>query len=165
MPTMNIMNGTPALYHRIKCILRRQWERTSGTSNHDKVGPSPDRGDLVRVRSHHRRPSRVAGRGRFPLERRRVDDDDDDRLPGLDDASIITSSSTTTHEGRRIEYGEMLYPLIRRTRGELLAGKITGMLLFELDDDELMRLIECPRALDGMISEAMGVLEAVTFGR
>ena len=83
-------------------------------------------------------------------------------------SSSTTSTSTSTippEEDRSIELGEMLYTMICASQHPMLAAKITGMLLLELDDDELMRLVGCERALDDMISEALGVLEAVAFGR
>lgn len=59
--------------------------------------------------------------------------------------------------------GEKLYLLINRTQPEPYAGKITGMLLGEMDVPELQSLLQSPAALEGRIQEALQLLEAHTM--
>ena len=115
------------------------------------------------VVDHHslrlRRGRRICGRRR----RRR-------RLRTTAATSTTTTPYDAPSDGRRLEaplvagsaasaeaFGERLYPLVHATQ-PMLAGKITGMFLYEMDDIELAYLIDNPGAIDDMIREALDVL-------
>ena len=72
----------------------------------------------------------------------------------------LAASASAPGEARGDEaFGERLYPLVlRATQQPALAGKITGMFLYKMDDSELLYLIDSPGALDAMIREALEVL-------
>jgi len=80
-----------------------------------------------------------------------------------DDAGQDTSGQLTVkalasapEEQRKQMIGERLFPKIFR-RNQMLAGKITGMLL-EMDNGELINLLESENALNDKIDEALAVL-------
>jgi polyadenylate-binding protein len=73
-------------------------------------------------------------------------------------------ATATTPEERKQFLGENLYPLIgsslRNLGQETLAGKITGMILDSLAEQELLNLIANGDSLNAKIAEALDVLEA-----
>jgi len=137
-----------------------------------RLSPAADDGassskDATVVVDHHRlrprRGRRICGRRR---RRRRL------RTTA---AAAATATTTTPYDapsddGRRLDapplvagsaasaeaFGERLYPLVHATQ-PMLAGKITGMFLYEMNDIELVYLINNPGALDDMIREALEV--------
>ena len=132
-----------------------------------RLSPAADDGassskDATVVVDHHRlrprRGRRICGRRR---RRRRLlrttatttpydaPSDDGRRL----DAPLLVAGSAASAEA----FGERLYPLVHATQ-PMLAGKITGMFLYEMNDIELVYLIHNPGALDDMIREALEVL-------
>ena len=100
--------------------------------------------------------------------------------PHLDDLTCATAAHASAM--RRQELGERLYPLVaarvdaRRVahdqRAHLReqphvstrAGKITGMLLTGLADDELLHLLESSEALNAQIAEAIATLQEHAAG-
>ena len=64
-----------------------------------------------------------------------------------------------TPESKRIMISDCIYRRIIRSRPELDAGKITGMLL-EMNNEDLVLLLENPEEFDDTIQEALELLQA-----
>ena len=130
--------------------------------------------------SHTDRPT--AEHSKDPTAGRSVQDDEQPPQPIHGSAAVATTQAeasadaasepprhdaTATDEGRaeisKQVLGERLYPLISAVE-PTRAGKITGMLLTGLDDDELLHLLESSEALNAQIAEAIAVLQEHAAG-
>ena len=70
-----------------------------------------------------------------------------------------SARKAATPESKRIMISDCIYRRIIRSRPELDAGKITGMLL-EMNNEDLVQLLESPEEFDDTIQEALELLEA-----
>lgn len=85
-----------------------------------------------------------------------------DQQVGAPEALSHAELENMTREQQSNLIGERLFPMVRQHQPEL-APKITGMLLDSLNSgglDELIMLLEDPRALRDKVAEAIEVLEA-----
>jgi hypothetical protein len=82
----------------------------------------------------------------------------------MNSTDLAAMLAQATPEQQRQLLGERLYMLIVTTQSQL-AGKITGMLLDDLDTAELLGLIDSPLALDEKIKLALHALQKRSCGQ
>eukprot|EP01052_Picozoa_sp_SAG31_P036192 SAG31_NODE_4479_length_3200_cov_2.358916_3_plen_211_part_00 len=59
------------------------------------------------------------------------------------------------------QIGEAIYPLVQQRIGAQWAGKVTGMLLSAMPNDQLLGLVDSAAALEQSIDECMGALNGI----
>ncbi len=159
--TSKINSSVKIMTHRPSIApvrLSRRWEsigRRSAGGTAD--GTSKDATAMVCGIHPQRRGRRILGR------RRRLRTITTTTPPNAPSEGQWLNLAPPTPEARREAFGERVYPLVHATQ-PVLAGKITGMFLHEMEDPELLHLIDSPEALDSMIQEALQVLGAVVSG-
>ena len=81
---------------------------------------------------------------------------------------LMSCSHAPYQQKKTRAIGEKIYPLVLKTledqqQPENLAGKVTGMLLDGVPNDELMNLVYSPKQLRSKVEEATTLLKVVGY--